>query len=60
MWNPFKKKISTTEAYQSNFFLAFDFIPMVVGLILFILPPQIRGLFKLIVDLVRDWVLNKS
>ena len=32
MWNPFKKKISPTEAYQSNFFLAFDFIPMVVGL----------------------------
>lgn len=28
--------------------------------ILFILPPQIKGLFKLIVDLVRDWVLNKS
>ena len=32
MWNPFKKKISPTETYQSNFFLAFDFIPMVVGL----------------------------
>ena len=32
MWNPFKKKISPAEAYQSNFFLAFDFIPMVVGL----------------------------
>lgn len=32
MRNPFKKKISPTEAYQSNFFLAFDFIPMVVGL----------------------------
>ncbi len=32
MWNPFKKKVSPTEAYQSNFFLAFDFIPMVVGL----------------------------
>ena len=27
--------------------------------ILFILPPQIKGLFKLIIDLVRDWVLNK-
>lgn len=32
MWNPFKKKILPTEAYQSNFFLAFDFIPMVIGL----------------------------
>ena len=27
--------------------------------ILFILPPQIKGLFKLIIDLIRDWVLNK-
>ncbi len=32
MWNPFKKKISPEEAYKSNFFLAFDFIPMVIGL----------------------------
>lgn len=32
MWNPFKKKISLVEAYQSNFFLAFNFIPMIVGL----------------------------
>ena len=32
MWNPFKKKISPEEAYKSNFFLAFTFIPMVVGL----------------------------
>lgn len=32
MWNLFKKKVSPTEAYQSNFFLAFNFIPMVVGL----------------------------
>ena len=28
--------------------------------VLFILPPQIKGLFKLIIDLIRDWVLNKS
>lgn len=28
--------------------------------ILFILPPQIKGLFKLIIDLVGDWVFNKS
>lgn len=27
--------------------------------ILFILPPQIKGLFTLIIDLIRDWVLNK-
>lgn len=27
---------------------------------LFILPPQVKSLFKLIVGLVRDWVLNKS
>lgn len=32
MWNPFKKKISPEEAYKSNFFLAFDFIPMIIGL----------------------------
>lgn len=32
MWNPFKKKISLEEAYKSNFYLAFTFIPMVVGL----------------------------
>ncbi|MBP3511799.1 MAG: hypothetical protein J6K19_07175 [Prevotella sp.] len=28
--------------------------------ILFILPPQIKGLFRLIIDLIMDWVLNKS
>lgn len=27
--------------------------------ILFILPPQIKGLFELIINLIRDWVLNK-
>lgn len=32
MCDSFKKSISPTEAYRSNFFLAFDFIPMVVGL----------------------------
>ncbi len=32
MWNPFKKKISPEDAYKSNFFLAFDFIPMIIGL----------------------------
>lgn len=32
MWNPFKKKMLSAELYQSNFFLAFKFIPMVVGL----------------------------
>lgn len=32
MWNPFRKNISSEEAYKSNFFLAFTFIPMIVGL----------------------------
>ena len=32
MWNPFKRKISSEDAYKSNFYLAFTFIPMVVGL----------------------------
>lgn len=32
MWNPFRKKTTPEDAYKSNFFLAFTFIPMVVGL----------------------------
>lgn len=28
--------------------------------IFFILPPQIKGIFRLFIDLIRDWVLNKS
>lgn len=32
MWNPFKKKISSEDAYKSNFYLAFTSIPIVVEL----------------------------